>query len=95
MEIFFALLAICEETSTGHWWTPLTKASNTKLSYFHRSLLFYKPVYTWDWGQIRVSTRISKVFDEIPYRFPNFNLYTVEVWECISNSPHTAITYPY
>ena len=31
----------------------------------------------------------SNVWDEITYPFPNFNSYTVEVWERISNSiPH-------
>ena len=27
----------------------------------------------------------SKMWDEITYQFPNFNGYTVEVWEWISN----------
>ena len=40
----------------------------------------------------------SKVWDERTYPFPNFNDYTVEVWERISNSiPHLimdVITYP-
>ena len=41
----------------------------------------------------------SKVWDEITYPFPNFNGYTVEVWEWISNFiPHfimDIITYPW
>ena len=40
----------------------------------------------------------DKVWDEITYPFPNFNGYTIEVWEWISNFiPHFAghlITYP-
>ena len=39
-----------------------------------------------------------KVWDEIAYPFPNFNSYTIEVWEWISNFiPHfimDVITYP-
>ena len=27
----------------------------------------------------------SKMWDEIMYTFPNFNSYTIEVWEWISN----------
>ena len=29
---------------------------------------------------------LRKVWDKIDYSFPNFNGYTVEVWERISNS---------
>ena len=40
-----------------------------------------------------------KVWDEIPYTFPNFNGGTVDVWERINNFiPHftgNVITYPY
>ena len=28
---------------------------------------------------------LSKVWDEITYPFPNFNAFTVEVWEWVSN----------
>ena len=40
-----------------------------------------------------------EVWEEITYPFPNFNGYTVEVWEWISNfilnSAGHVITYPY
>ena len=31
----------------------------------------------------------NKVWDEITYALPNFNSYTIEVWEWISNFIHT------
>ena len=37
---------------------------------------------------------ISETWEEITYEFPNFNSYTVEVWERINNFiPHFIIDY--
>ena len=42
---------------------------------------------------------LKKVWDEITYPFPNFNGFTVEVWEWVSNFIQhfimDVITYPY
>ena len=59
------------------------------------------PIYYHDIPLIQhwISNHMAReVWDEITYVFPNFNDYTVEVWEWISNFiPHfmmDAITYP-
>ena len=54
--------------------------------------------HPWAPGTWTINYTHFKLWDEITYPFPNFNSFTIEVWEWISNFiPHFsghAITYP-
>ena len=64
----------------GYWWLP----------WHHGPILLTWLTLIAAW----ISNHMpSKVWDEITYQFPNFNGYTVEVWEWISNfTTHVIIT---
>ena len=60
--------------------------------WWNDNLHTWRPFYQHDLASIptRISNHmVSKVWGVITYLFPNFNGCTVEVWEWISNLPHT------
>ena len=70
--------------------------------YMDRLRLITRGSYYWH-GLTFIPARISnhmcsKIWGEITYPFPNFNCYTVEVWECVNNfitrNTMDVITYP-